>query len=973
MMLQILSFFKQGFLRFLILICPLINSQIAFAQNPLNKRFFNENNGVTGAIYDVFQDKRGFIWLGTENGLARFDGKKIVFFAAPKNYDKSVTNLFEDKYGVIYCQNFSGHYFKTTLKSDSLKLIAGISKFGNIKQGVLINDSLIGCVSKSGISFFNISKNRIQVNFPNSNELQPSTLKGKTNSYAIIVPDKNTISFYYPNGNKVVKKFKSNNVGFYHILFHNKNLLIGKRPPFILENLESGELMFLKDVPNSTIINHLSVIDANHFVLLTTNGLYLYNSKFQLIQHYFEQESISGILVDQQKNWWISTLNKGLILVSQPQTTTFLNNTGFKSIAFKHFNLLAGTRNNEIYEINSKNKYTNLIYKDSAIHEVRDIHFNSKRDEIVFSNQRFNLIRNNQIQKYAYSVSDVFQINDNTYILSEGFCLSLFPLTERDSLYKIFKQPSIDIYYNRLALTKVNTRVRSSVFADNDKIISITSKGLFCFKGTHQFKLLHDHEKIKAVSLAKLSNDSILIATPINGILLYSNGSVSQYIKPQLYNNEEVYMMKIFESKVFIVTYRGIHVLNSKGIKLKDQYLSDGFHGVDLVDFVHRNDTTFIANVSGVVISPLNSYYKNNKPPPIFITEGKINGKPFDFASEQKFEYNSYFFEFNFCVLDYRGIESTKAYYRVNEGNWIKASENKILLTALEPNSYKIQIKAINDRGIESDKPMEISFVIQPPFYRTIWFFLFVFSIVVVSSFLLFRSRLKTISKQSALLSQKTELEKALRNSTLSGIKAQMNPHFIFNALNTIQSYIYLNDKKTAGDYLVSFSELMRSILEMSTKDYIQLSEELKALNLYLRLEKMRFEEDFNYFVNVNEEVEDSYKIPSMLIQPYVENAIKHGLLHKKGPKKLEIHFYKKNSSLVVEVIDNGIGLEASLKLNAARSKMHTPFATKANQLRLELLNANSKGMIGVETVTLRNESEQVIGTKVIIKIPSDL
>jgi hypothetical protein len=107
--------------------------------------------------------------------------------------------------------------------------------------------------------------------------------------------------------------------------------------------------------------------------------------------------------------------------------------------------------------------------------------------------------------------------------------------------------------------------------------------------------------------------------------------------------------------------------------------LSDGFHGVDLVDFVHRNDTTFIANVSGVVISPLNSYYKNNKPPPIFITEGKINGKPFDFASEQKFEYNSYFFEFNFCVLDYRGIESTKAYYRVNEGNWIEASENKIL------------------------------------------------------------------------------------------------------------------------------------------------------------------------------------------------------------------------------------------------------------------------------------------------------
>jgi LytS/YehU family sensor histidine kinase len=135
----------------------------------------------------------------------------------------------------------------------------------------------------------------------------------------------------------------------------------------------------------------------------------------------------------------------------------------------------------------------------------------------------------------------------------------------------------------------------------------------------------------------------------------------------------------------------------------------------------------------------------------------------------------------------------------------------------------------------------------------------------------------------------------------------------------------------------------------------------------------MRFEEDFNYLIHVNEEVEDSFKIPSMLIQPYVENAIKHGLLHKKGPKKLELHFYKKDFNLIVEVIDNGIGLEASLKLNAARNKKHTPFATKANQLRLELLNANSKGIIGVETVELKNESEQVIGTKVIIKIPSDL
>ena len=176
----------------------------------------------------------------------------------------------------------------------------------------------------------------------------------------------------------------------------------------------------------------------------------------------------------------------------------------------------------------------------------------------------------------------------------------------------------------------------------------------------------------------------------------------------------------------------------------------------------------------------------------------------------------------------------------------------------------------------------------------------------------------------------------------LSSIKAQMNPHFLFNALNTIQSYIYLNDKESAIMYTSKFSDLTRNILEMSTKDTITLDEEIKSLTLYLELEKMRFEDTFNYEVNIDRELNRDYiKIPSMLVQPYVENAIKHGLLHKKNNRVLKLTFKKENNLVVIIIDDNGIGRKRSQELNKIKNRMHQSFAMEANKKRLEILKNN--------------------------------
>jgi LytS/YehU family sensor histidine kinase len=181
-----------------------------------------------------------------------------------------------------------------------------------------------------------------------------------------------------------------------------------------------------------------------------------------------------------------------------------------------------------------------------------------------------------------------------------------------------------------------------------------------------------------------------------------------------------------------------------------------------------------------------------------------------------------------------------------------------------------------------------------------------------------------------------------------------------------------LNDKKQANFYMGKFADLMRLTLDLSSKEYISLEDELKTLNLYLELETLRFEENFSYNVTSNEIIDIlSIKIPAMLIQPYVENAVKHGLLHKQGHKKLSVNFSLLNNQILLCIIeDNGIGRKRSKEMNALREKKYTSFATGATQRRLELLNYKRNDSIAVHFEDLYDAIGNANGTKVTVQIP---
>jgi two-component system, LytTR family, sensor kinase len=223
---------------------------------------------------------------------------------------------------------------------------------------------------------------------------------------------------------------------------------------------------------------------------------------------------------------------------------------------------------------------------------------------------------------------------------------------------------------------------------------------------------------------------------------------------------------------------------------------------------------------------------------------------------------------------------------------------------------------------------------------------------------------------------KRIEIEHKATESELKALKSQMNPHFMFNALNGIQEQFMYGDKKLANEQMGNFTSLTRQILEVSGKKKITLATEIDILKKYLALEKMRFQEDFDYNIAVDDKLDEDYhQLPPMLIQPFVENAVKHGLMHKKGAKKIDVNFgFSENEQyIIVTITDNGVGREKSAEINKLNQNKHKSFSTAATESRLQLLaNANdtasSKQLIEYQDIT--DVTSNCIGTKVVVTVP---
>jgi sensor histidine kinase YesM len=255
---------------------------------------------------------------------------------------------------------------------------------------------------------------------------------------------------------------------------------------------------------------------------------------------------------------------------------------------------------------------------------------------------------------------------------------------------------------------------------------------------------------------------------------------------------------------------------------------------------------------------------------------------------------------------------------------------------------------------------------VERPWWRTWWFW----GATFISLFGLFYGRERFLKFWA---DEEQRHAKKIVELELRTLQLQMNPHFIFNALNSIQSFVMTHDAITANSYLSKFANLIRMFLDSSRSKYTSLQEEIKLLNIYIEMESLRFEDKFDFTIEVDQDVNKYIEIPTMILQPFVENAINHGLRYKRMKGVLKIHFYYSKDHLICRMEDNGVGRKVAKEIQSKTRKGYKSQGLKITSERLVTYNTINESNIGfsvVDLVTDLHEGNGDRGTVVEVRFP---
>ena len=940
----------------------LLFSQITFGQNPYYYSIDKTNGLPSNSVYDIFQDSKGFMWFATGKGLCRYDGSVFKTYTSDTQTSKSGSCINEDSFGRIWYCNFDGYLYYVEdgkLKNLPQKESIGYIKYGIIKDKLFLiqtksiavydlktlqlvynyqlKDENIRATYTSNSKFYCVGDDIYEIDFPKTIKTLPLTEDFEKTLEVPIVQELNNAFF-------VVSKFSN----YYYT--YKENQLTKK-----------------KFNSSFDFIQNLAIIDNSPW-LCTPNGIIKYEN--EKATTYFSDYNVSYIFKDKQQNYWISTVNSGLLFIQDFKNNfipLFPKPTIFSSYGDQ---LLIGTENDLIFGLQLNDLSVNTIYKNNSNHPINQIIGNKKDKNIYFTSSKFKILnKNNSVSKEeSIAIKDIKKIDDTYYSFAASGICGLFKISDKISKWDAVYAKKNNTYgsFNEIGLIKSNGK--STAFnPTNNCIYYATNMGLKYVSLNEINEIKFQNKTLYITNLQSYKNVVYALSTSEELYKIDSKNSVTKVSIFEKHLKERFTKFKIQENSIFIFTTNGIIEYNL--IKNNYRKILPLTSDLEVTDVAIVKDKIYFATSKGIIVK---NKFKNKEfaKPELIINEIKVNGILQKKNNLSELEYNQNDITVNFSVLSFIPNEKKSVLYKINDGNWnrLDADNKNLILSSLSPGNYKLFLKI--DANYET-KIKQIDFKINKPFWLNTFFLIYMSLIIIALLYTFYKYQIQKIEKKNQLLLDKVNLEKNLNQSKLKAIKSQMNPHFFYNALNTIQSYILSNDKKQAVSYLSKFSTLTRTILEMSEKENITLSEEIKTLGLYLDIEKARFDEDFSYEINIAYGIDiENIKIPSMLLQPYVENAVKHGLLHKKGEKKLTIDFERIFDSLKITIDDNGIGRQKSAELNAIKNKDHLSFATEAMQNRIALLNQYKQKNIAINFDDKFNKNDQSLGTKVIIEIP---
>lgn len=946
------------------------------AQNPPFFLYNAEGSAPSNEMYWVHQDRVGYIWVGCDAGLYRFNGIRFEQFTSSELTSRSVTGIIESKKtGRIYAYNFNRQLFY--IIKDKLFVVANWNKSVN----GLADDGKgnIWITSSEGTFKLNEVDNKIS-RVRSSNHY----LGFHENNHTLHAYSNQDGNVYYQNGARVlIWKNGKEHVVQLDERYMYQILLLSRfsENPWILNYNGDKILRFSNgkytDYLNEKLINTLKgkkitcVFESPDGKLWigTYTGLICHDPNNGKTQLMYEQYSFSNGIYDKDGNYWFSTLHNGLIRIPSMQTSSWhaINEKGSVE-QFSHISL-----NNENVYIGGTNGFVSCIHPQSGelkkfYHEPLSdmgamyfdtvdncLYFNKISSIYKFKRGAFHLVNKN-----ARSIKSMLRVKEGYFFLSSHGLFYTKSINE-----PLEKKNMIDLdWYRDICVSPFS----SSVFvASNSGLKELQPVG-------NTYKVIKDYlSGRQIISICSDQIKNVIYAFSFDGGLYAIDKHNTIKKIAQIENNIRVSQIRFHANQLFMASNKGILVVDTE---TKKQILFDRFAGLssnNIRSIAFIGDTCWAAG-ENIQKIPLSLFKFKKAKSSIILRKILINGA---LVTQKKLVELNYNDKLTLYAdgLSYRSNSNFQFAYRIKElnSNWIKVpgAVDKIDFASLPSGYITIELKLIDHEGIDSANIISHHLYVSPPFWQRWWFYILITLTTLVLALLFFRMRLKAIRLKQLQELKQLKLENELRLTQQNAIKAQMNPHFLFNVLNSIKGYIYENDKKNASRYLSDFSSLVRKVLELSSVTDVPLEQEIETLKLYIELEAMLLQSDFSYAILVDDNVDISgVQIPTLLLQPYVENAFKHGLRHKTGSKQLLIKISINNTKdiLTIEITDNGIGRAASEFINKQNENKHKSFALSAIEKRIQLLNFDNRDVVGIE-IKDNFENGASSGTTITIRI----
>jgi len=438
-----------------------------------------------------------------------------------------------------------------------------------------------------------------------------------------------------------------------------------------------------------------------------------------------------------------------------------------------------------------------------------------------------------------------------------------------------------------------------------------------------------------------------------------------------LADNEIRGLLEDEEGSLWISTANGLSKFNPETGIFINYFEKDGLQENEFSEacFKLQDGRLAFGGKNGLNIFNPKEISQNKNKPSVVLSGFMIFDKPMDSLLMQQetisLKYNQNYFSFEFAALDFSNPEKNMYAFKLENfhEDWVYTQEGNhtARYTNVDPGKYIFRVKAANSDGLWNEEGISIPVVIKPPFWKTPWFFGLLLTLGLALVFVYIKYRERKIKEQNKLLILEQKL-----------LRSQMNPHFIFNSLSSIQSFIFENNPVEAGSYLSRFAELIRSILYNSREEYITLENEIKTLKNYFELQQLRYNHKFDFEIDMDPEIfPEDISIPPMIAQPFIENAVEHGIKYIEEKGLITVSFTLMDDSMLLTVEDNGIGIKAAKNIKNKKASEHKSLATIITHERINILNkGRRKKLYSMQVQDTTDASGKVNGTRVKLIIP---